>query len=72
MTSQLCIYCYNQISHPNLGTSRCLNLSYPAVKRGRACNSTDVMSAAAIGLFGMTKLILNKDLSSFCQKLCPQ
>jgi hypothetical protein len=72
MTSQLCIYCYQRIVHPVLGTSRCLNPECLAFRCGRACNNRDVMSAAEIGLSAMTKLILNKDLAPFSQKLRPQ
>lgn len=66
MTSQLCLYCYNRISHPILGTSRCVNPDCLAFRRGRACSNRDVMSAAAIGLSAMAKLILNKYLLPFC------
>lgn len=65
-TSQLCIYCYSQLHHPILGTSQCLNPNCPAVKIGRATNNRDIMSATAIGISGMTKMLLNKDLPPFC------
>ncbi|KAI9247252.1 hypothetical protein EDC94DRAFT_570663 [Helicostylum pulchrum] len=72
MTSHLCIYCYRRISHPILGTSRCLNPDCLAFRREGACSNRDMISAAAIGLSAMTKLILNKDLYPFSQKLCHQ
>ncbi|CEJ01407.1 hypothetical protein RMCBS344292_15434 [Rhizopus microsporus] len=72
MTSQFCIYYYNPLVHPVLGTSRCLNPDCPAFKCGRATNNRDVMSAAAIGISAMTKIILKKDLPPFCPKLSLQ
>ena len=68
-TSQLCIYCFHQIVHPNAGSSRCLNPLCPAVRCGRATNNRDVMSAAEIGLSCVTKLLLKRDFSPFCARL---
>jgi hypothetical protein len=75
MTSQLCIYCFAPIVHPSdqdgnviLGTSRCINYNCPAFKQGRATNNRDKMSAAAIGISGMAKLLLNKDYPPFTSK----
>ena len=69
MTSQLCIYCYSRLSHPVLGTSRCLNPNCVALKCGRAYHNRDVMPAVAIGLSAMANLILKKDLPPFTQKI---
>ena len=68
MTSQLCIYCYHPFAHPVLDTSRCLNPDCPAFKCGRATTNRDVMSAAAIRISVITKIIL-KDLPPFCPRL---
>ncbi|KAI9245293.1 hypothetical protein EDC94DRAFT_530325, partial [Helicostylum pulchrum] len=64
MTSQLCVYCYSPIVHPQtsynkkiLGSSRCLNPDCSASKHGRATNNRDVMSAAAIGISAMTRVL---------------
>jgi hypothetical protein len=78
-TSQTCVYCFGPIIHPKQrvkkkdkfvlkecnGAMQCINPNCISVKKGKAIQSRDKVSAMAIAISGLTKLLFNKPLPAF-------
>lgn len=80
-TSQTCIYCFEQLEHPQRieekdgksikkatkGSLMCVNLECVSVKYGRSIKSRDGLSSLAIGLSSLTFCLLGVSLPHFRQ-----
>ncbi|CEP10874.1 hypothetical protein [Parasitella parasitica] len=78
-TSQTCLYCFRKIFHPLLitekegerkvkrrnGVFQCINKECPSVKTARNTNSRDTLSSLAIGLAGLSRLLLGTTFPTF-------
>ncbi|KAI9257555.1 hypothetical protein EDC94DRAFT_522357, partial [Helicostylum pulchrum] len=79
MTSQTCVYCYSKLDHPthtrilkgktiyrkSKGSFLCRNPSCVLLKNGKAAKCRDDLSALAIGLSGLAKILFQETLPAF-------
>ena len=86
MTSQTCIYCYQELCHPkailtkknkqvlqeNRSALMCMNPKCVAVKSGKSTKSRDALSSLAIGLSGLTQCLIGSPLPPFAQSQISQ
>jgi hypothetical protein len=80
-TSQTCLFCFEQLKHPQLienkngkiikkstkGSLMCVNLDCVSVLYGRSTKSCDALSSLAIGLSGLTSCILGMPIPHISQ-----